>query len=49
MMKLNDSQRLYEKKKATHIFSKFSEVEKVKLTKKYRMKFTKEISKEQER
>lgn len=45
-MKLNDSQELYEKKKATHILQSFSEVEKVNLTKKYRMKFTKDISKE---
>jgi hypothetical protein len=45
-MKSKDSKELFVIRRNTHIWQRLSEVNKVKLTKKYRIKFTKEISKE---
>ena len=42
-MKLNDSQKLYKLKKHSHIFKKFSKEQMIKLTKKFRLKFTEGI------
>ena len=42
-MKLNDPQKLYARKKNSHIFSKFSKEQMIKLTKKFRLKFTEGI------